>query len=407
MKRILSLIVAAAAVLNISAQNRSHLPQWQEGYMDIHLIATGRGESTFIVMPDGTKMLIDAGDIGDRWSCPVLPDTSKTVGEWISAYVDNFSKGTPSEGSLDYFLLTHFHSDHMGSRRSAVPGEKGYGLSGITMVGENTSISKVVDRGWPSYDFPSKEHVEKVSEGFIKDYRMFLEASGAVCEKFEVGSSSQFVPVNAPDRYKETFRIVNLGANGSAWTGEGLESRPSYKGDPAAVGENSFSCAIRIDYGKFRYYTGGDLTGGWWGMTPEKNPKERDFETAVAKVCGPVTAAKLDHHGWKDSANAFFLRTLRPEVFLISSSDKSQPQYYTLKRVLDTMIYEGHREIYCTTDAAKEANPKPSHFEDRMTSIGHIVLRVYAGGDSYQVFVMQNDDATYPLIYRSEIKNIR
>ena len=27
--------------------------------MDIHLIATGRGESTFIIMPDGTKMQND------------------------------------------------------------------------------------------------------------------------------------------------------------------------------------------------------------------------------------------------------------------------------------------------------------------------------------------------------------
>ena len=32
--------------------------------MDIHTIATGRGDATFIIMPDGTTLMIDAGDNG-------------------------------------------------------------------------------------------------------------------------------------------------------------------------------------------------------------------------------------------------------------------------------------------------------------------------------------------------------
>lgn len=407
MKRLFCCIFAVLSALNISAQKRSYLPQWQEGYMDIHLIATGRGESTFIIMPDGTKMLIDAGDIGEGWSSPVLPDNSKTAGEWICAYVKNFAKGTPSEDVVDYFLLTHFHEDHMGNVRTMLPGEKGYGLSGITMVGEHLGIGKVVDRGWPTYDFPSADHVKAVSGGFIDEYRRYLDHAGMPCEKFDVGSSTQFVPVHDPGKYERAFRVVNLGGNGEAWTGVGSESCPTYKGSPSELEENSFSCAIRIDYGRFRYYTGGDLPGGWWGMSPEEKPKERDFESAVAKVCGPVHVMKLDHHGWKDSANSFFLQTLRPEVFLISSSDKSQPQYFTLKRVIDTMTYQGRRNIFCTTDEARAANPKPSHFEDRMTSIGHIVVRVYENGDEYQVFVMQNDTPSYPLIYKSQTKKSR
>ena len=44
---------------------------------------------------------------------------------------------------------------------------------------------------------------------------------------------------------------------------------------------------------------------------------------------------------------------------------------------------------------------------DRMTSIGHIVVRVYENGEKYQVLVMQNDDPTYPIIYKSPIKESR
>lgn len=32
--------------------------------MEIHHIYTGRGECVFCIFPDGTNMLIDAGDIG-------------------------------------------------------------------------------------------------------------------------------------------------------------------------------------------------------------------------------------------------------------------------------------------------------------------------------------------------------
>ena len=30
------------------------IPAWEKGYLDIHFISTNTGESTFIIMPDGT-----------------------------------------------------------------------------------------------------------------------------------------------------------------------------------------------------------------------------------------------------------------------------------------------------------------------------------------------------------------
>ena len=42
------------------------LPLWKEGYFDIHAINTGRGECTFFIMPDGTTMCVDAGEIGAK-----------------------------------------------------------------------------------------------------------------------------------------------------------------------------------------------------------------------------------------------------------------------------------------------------------------------------------------------------
>ena len=36
------------------------IPAWEEGVMDLHFINTTTGESVFVIMPDGTQLLIDA-----------------------------------------------------------------------------------------------------------------------------------------------------------------------------------------------------------------------------------------------------------------------------------------------------------------------------------------------------------
>lgn len=58
---ILLLVVAAfAATTPVFSQT---LEKWEEGYLDIHHINTGRGDCTFCILPDGTTLLIDAGEI--------------------------------------------------------------------------------------------------------------------------------------------------------------------------------------------------------------------------------------------------------------------------------------------------------------------------------------------------------
>src|ERR1700761_2643549 len=50
------------------------LPAWSEGYLYIHHISTGKGNSAYFVFPDGTTMLIDAGDqIRTSNFLPLLP----------------------------------------------------------------------------------------------------------------------------------------------------------------------------------------------------------------------------------------------------------------------------------------------------------------------------------------------
>ena len=47
------------SVFLLSCSDDGNLPAWEEGYMDIHFINTGRGESVYHIFPDGTTLLMD------------------------------------------------------------------------------------------------------------------------------------------------------------------------------------------------------------------------------------------------------------------------------------------------------------------------------------------------------------
>lgn len=145
--------------LNAQINVGNIFPQWSEGYLDIHHINTGKGESTFFILPDGTTMLVDAGATQrekPRVTDP-RPDESREPGEWISRYILHFLKNH-SEKKIDYVLATHFHSDHIGEihANSKESSNGNYKLTGLTQVAEYIPFSKIVDRGWPDYNYPSE-----------------------------------------------------------------------------------------------------------------------------------------------------------------------------------------------------------------------------------------------------------
>lgn len=110
---LLSCLAALAASLTIQAQTQSqsatqsttqstdqtaeYLPQWEEGCLDIHTISTGRGDACLIIMPDGTTMMIDAGDNG-KAKDKQHPDNSLRAGEWQARYIKHFIQGLPGTG---------------------------------------------------------------------------------------------------------------------------------------------------------------------------------------------------------------------------------------------------------------------------------------------------------------------
>lgn len=398
-KRLLTIILAFAGIV-AAAQS---LPRWTEGCLDIHAIATGKGENTLIIYPDGTTMLVDCGDMGDVWKGERVPDGSLTPGEWVARYIEHFT----GSAHLDRFLLTHFHADHFGNPKAFRPGTHGYGLAGISQVAEEIKIDKFIDRGYPSYDFPTADYRTKASG--LDNYATFVEyqvANGAKAEKFQIGSHRQLGMIYEPRKYD--LDVWNIACDGRITTGHGSKSRPMYPdtADPAGFDENMFSNVFLLRYGKFTYYCGGDLGGCTW---PKVSSIDRNFESAVADaICASgmlsdgkgITVLKADHHGTRDSSNPDFLWKMRPQNIVFHAFEDKHTWSDTIRRMLDVQM-PGCKNLYTTGERGYVLLDE--ELQQKIHPAGHIVIRVYPGGGSYQIFVLDYHDREYSILECSDV----
>ncbi|MCF0069116.1 hypothetical protein LZD49_01450 [Dyadobacter sp. CY261] len=373
------------------------LPAWQEGGMDIHHISTGMGNATFLILPDGTTMLVDAGALDpteertkSARNTSARPNADRQPGEWIARYIHKVA----SKAVVDYALITHFHDDHMGTPTSiSRKSEQGkYVLAGITEVAEFVPVKKIIDRGWPDYAYPRPS-----KDSMMLNYRRFLDwqvkNKGLRVETSVPGRHDQIVLLHDPQKYKNLFEIRNISANGEIWTGvSGITRRhfPELKDlkPEQYPSENMCSIATRISYGKFDYFTGGDTPG----VLQPGVPLWHDVETPVAKAVGPVDVHILDHHGNRDSQNDFLLGALRPRVLVIPVWSSDHPGQDVLDRIYSQRIYQGDRDVFAT--GMLEANKLViGEMLNRLKSdSGHVVIRVAKGGETYQVLVLDDSD---------------
>jgi len=383
------LLVSESLILKGQSCTGEIFPSWSEGYLDIHHINSGKGESVLIIMPDGTTMLVDAGAttrpkprVTDQ-----RPDASRTPGEWISRYILHMMKDLPSK-KLDYVLLTHFDGDHIGDYYPEAKTSKSgtFKLTGITEVGEYIPFNKLVDRGWPDYDFPVPLDNEK-----MKNYRQFLkwhiENNNSAVEKFVAGQNSQFFLVNDRNKYPG-FEIRNIAVNGHVWTGVGTNERNYFPQladlKPSEYpGENMCSIAFRLSYGKFDYFNGGDLTTAEYGSW-------RDIETPVGIVTGPVEVCEANHHAHFDAMEAPFLRAVRPRVIILQTWAPSHPASVVLSRMQSTSLYPGARDIYATNIMEETKVVIGSALDSFKSRQGHIVIRVNPGGNDFMIYILDD-----------------
>jgi beta-lactamase superfamily II metal-dependent hydrolase len=285
--------------------------------------------------------------------------------------------------ALDYAVVTHFHPDH---------------IAGLSKVAAGVAIRKLIDRGYPEYGDPAKP-----SGAVFESYRKFAEAlakeQGAVRERIRPGRADQIVPVHERGAYP-AFEVRSVAANGDVWTGSGDETKnvfPPGAGLPEEdrAPENPCSIALRIRYGRFTYYTGGDL----YGQPEPGAPSWWDVETPIAKAIGATDVMVVNHHGSIEPANPFFLSTLRPRVVIVPAWSATHPSPDVLKRLLSKRIWPAPRDVFVTRLREPTKLTIGARAQQVASDAGHVVVRVEPGGASYRVFVV--DDTSESGIVKS------
>jgi hypothetical protein len=369
------------------------LPAWSPGVLDIHQISTGRGNAALLVFPDGTSLLVDAGDGNPEppRGANRVPDGSRSAGEWIARYARR-TLSHQTDPVIDYGLVTHFHGDHMGGLGPATPAEMSgeYQLSGFTDVASHTPIRTMLDRGWPDYAYP-----RPLDNPMMENYRAFLEVEGArrgmTVERVEPGRVDQIVLRHEPERYGN-FTVRNVAANGEVWTGAGDGTRhhfPALADTPPEdwPSENQCSIAIRVSYGAFDFYTGGDMPG----QPAPGLPAWQNVERAVAEAVGPVDVAVANHHGIGDATTTFFVQSLEPRVWIVPSRMAGHPDRFVFARMSSTRLYDGPRDIFSVTtqEATRQVVVQLRELDSEQ---GHIVVRVESGGARYRIIILDDSD---------------
>ncbi len=365
------------------------LDPWTPGQLDIHHVDTGRGNATFILGPDGTTLLIDCGASTDDLdvSAPVRPNATHAPGEWVARYALRCSRAA-DRTTLDYLLATHIHPDHVGDvgpQQRPAPGSN-FIRTGVSQVDQFMPVSVAIDRSYPDYGV-----LAPLNAPFTTNYLAWLNArvrNGQIVQRAAVGSDSQ-IRLRTPNRYP-TFSARILAANGDVWTGDSgsrsVFSRLASLPQAELPAENKCSIALRLSYGDFSYFTGGDLTAD----TRDGRLPWQDVESAVVEACGRVEVASADHHAYFDACSPAFTKHLDAQAYIIPSWHVTQPGSAPLERLLGAWPGVQHRDVFAIEMLPANHLINARWVQQLKSTLGHVVIRVAPGGSSYNIYVLDS-----------------
>jgi len=261
--RVFFWIALAIFPLTVSAQQ-----------LEIHYINVGWGGSVLVKGPDGTTVLMEAGNTG-KGTAKVVP------------YLQSI--GIMPANGLDYTIAGHQHCDHIGGLDEVI--NAGYNVHIKNYYNGSSNTSTCVT-GWNS-------------------------AAATTTAGAPVAP-----PVGTVIPLGSGAKLTIVARNGSIIGG----------GSVSVSDENDRSIAVLIQYGGFDYLWASDMGGGNIdeACTGRFNSSQTDVESFVIQAISPggafplISAGGIDvlhvnHHGSESSTNKNWMNLSQPAVALIST----------------------------------------------------------------------------------------
>ena len=206
----------------------------------------------------------------------------------------------------------------------------------------------------------------------------------SIREEAQICSTSQIHP---PDT-GATVEIVMTDGYG-VLRQDGSPVRANWLNKENHPSENDYSISLKITYGDFVYFTGGDLDG------------DRDFaygneisnaEELIEDIVGEVDVYRVNHHGDYHSSSESFLKKMKPTTSIVSCGESNRynlPHDPALLRLRDNsnMVYFTEN---CVPSTTADMGEKLKIMND------DVIIDVKYGSDSYQI---TNKDKSYSINY--------